>query len=337
MRLEGDRTVRKLMSALMAFAVTATLTLAPQPAEANKVWPIVGAPGGAGREEVTLRCPDGEALVGFGGTAAVLLNSVQIMCARLLSDRTFGAPHPEGNPVGATGGDFRDPVTCPRNARMQFLYITQGWYGSVEALHFNCMDGSGKISILAFGRLGPAPSAGSGPTPTPYWQSCPQEYFTGVGVAIAPNVKGVGAICEPLTPAAAPPPLRSTGKMPKPSGPPVASALALAGAWQTVTNQNGHFTVILQINNPSLDPLLYDLYVTGQMINTDGAAEYNGTLQGTIPRGTRTLQYTFVQPAISGAGTGQFTLSQDGNSISGTGKGGKEGDPEFTWNGTRAK
>ena len=318
----------------MAFAVTATLTLAPQPAEANKVWPIFGAPGGAGREEVTLRCPDGEALVGFGGTAASLLNSVQIMCARLLSDRTFGAPHPEGIPVGATGGDFRNPVTCPRNARMHDLQISLGWFGAVDTLHFSCMDGSGKVSNLFFGRFGIASTVGSGPTP--YLQSCPQEYFTGVGIAIAPNVRGVGAICEPLTPVAvAPPPLKSSGRMPAPpSGPPVAPTIAFQGGWQTVTNQNGHFTVILQITNPQVDPLFNDLYVIGQMINSDGADQYNGTLQGVIPKLTRTLQYSYVQPTVNGSGTGQFTLSQDGNSITGSGK---AGDVEFTWNGTRAK
>ena len=80
--------------------------------------------------------------------------------------------------------------------------------------------------------------------------------------------------------------------------------------------------------------MLSDLYVTGQFINTDGAADYNGTLQGVIPRGTRTLQYSFVQPTIKTSGTGQFTLSQDGNSITGSGK---AGDVDFNWNGTRAR
>ena len=121
---------------------------------------------------------------------------------------------------------------------------------------------------------------------------------------------------------------------PTSSGPPVANPLAFQGGWNTVTNQNGHFTVILQINNPQVNPQLSDLYVTGQMINSDGVADYNGTFQGTIPRGTRTLHYSYVQPRISGSGTGQFTLSNDGNSISGSGK---AGDTDFTWRGTRAR
>ncbi len=128
---------------------------------------------------------------------------------------------------------------------------------------------------------------------------------------------------------------RAIGRSPAPSGP--VQPFAFQGGWQTVTNQNGHFTMILQILNLGAATIngLTDMQVVGQFLNTDGAPQYNGSLQGIIPRGTRTLHYTYAQPGISGgAGTGQFTLSDDGNAISGTGK---SGDVAYTWNGTRIK
>jgi hypothetical protein len=118
-----------------------------------------------------------------------------------------------------------------------------------------------------------------------------------------------------------------------PTGPSVASVWAFEGGWQTVTNQNGHFTLILRIT-PGPNPWLYDTFVTGQFINTDGAAQYNGILQGIIRKGTRTLIYDYSQPEIKAGGKGQFTLSNDGTAITGTGT---AGGVTFTWNGTRAK
>ena len=164
---------------------------------------------------------------------------------------------------------------------------------------------------------------------------CPVgELATGFTVNFGIHVNAFGLTCDriayPAPPkVAAPPPAP-----PRPSGPPVAHPFAFQGGWQTATDQNGHFTLILQIPNQGLDPLLYDTPVTGQFINTDGASQYNGTLQGVIPRATRTLHYNYSQPGIEAGGQGQFTLSNDGNSITGTGK---VGDVTFTWNGTRAR
>lgn len=142
-------------------------------------------------------------------------------------------------------------------------------------------------------------------------------------VSVEPFARQIGQAMRNKTPVAA-----------KPA--PVAHVAAFQGGWQTVTNQNGHFNVILQILNLGQETIngMSDMQVVGQILNTDGANQYNGSLQGVIPRGTRTLHYTYVQPGISGSGTGQFTLSSDGNSITGTGK---AGDVGFTWNGTRIK
>lgn len=137
-----------------------------------------------------------------------------------------------------------------------------------------------------------------------------------------------------IVPTNLPPSEQSAPTAPTTNAPAVASVQAFAGGWQTVTNQNGHYTLILQITNPGLDPMRNETYITGQFINTDGATQYNGILQGIIPRGTRTLFYDYSQPGIKAGGKGQFTLSNDGNAITGNGT---VGGTTFTWNGTRAK
>jgi hypothetical protein len=114
----------------------------------------------------------------------------------------------------------------------------------------------------------------------------------------------------------------------------VASPIAFAGGWDTVMNRTERYTLVLQITTPVVSTVVPDIYVTGQMFSTDRANEYSGTLQGVVPRGTRTLQYSYTQPAANRGGTGQLILSLDGNSISGSGK---AGDVYFTWRGTRAR
>jgi hypothetical protein len=127
---------------------------------------------------------------------------------------------------------------------------------------------------------------------------------------------------------------RSREAPPTPLGAVVASTLAFAGGWQTIMNRTERYTLVLQINNSMVNPLMSDLYVTGQLINPDAGNVTVGTLQGIIPRGTRTLQFSFAMPGANRGGSGQLILSQDGNSISGSGK---AGDAVFTWRGTRAK
>ena len=318
--------MRKLFTSLLAALV---MVAAAPSAEARRVWPIYGARGDG---QVTLDCPEHEVLAGFGGRTGSNIDQVFVLCKPLNADGTFGSAHPASYPAGGTGGGQIANVTCPQTARMHDLTIRLNSAGKqVVVLEFTCREPSGAISEREFS----AQQYEALEYTTTRLQSCPQEHPVALGVTFGRHINGAGLVCDSVDPVAPTPrPITSSGKARPPSGPPVASALALAGAWQTVTNQNGHFTVILQINNPSLNPLLYDLYVTGQMINSDGAAEYNGTLQGVIPKGTRTLQYSYVQQATNSSGTGQFTLSQDGNSITGSGK---AGDADFTWNGTRAK
>lgn len=147
--------------------------------------------------------------------------------------------------------------------------------------------------------------------------------------------KGITALAISALLILAPASARSREPLPPAPDAPVASVMAFAGGWQTVMNRTESYTLVLQINNPVANPLFSDLYVTGQLLTTtNGATQVSGTLQGVIPRGTRTLQYSFAQPGANRSGSGQLILSQDGNSISGSGK---AGDAYFTWRGTRAR
>lgn len=139
-----------------------------------------------------------------------------------------------------------------------------------------------------------------------------------------------GAITALLTllPASA----SSREAIPAAPGTVTAPVLAFAGGWETIMNRRERYTLVLQISTPVVSNVLPDLQVSGQILNTDG--EFNGTVQGVIPMGTRTLQFSFTQPSANRAGTGQLILSQDGSSISGSGK---AGDVWFTWRGTRAR
>ncbi len=75
------------------------------------------------------------------------------------------------------------------------------------------------------------------------------------------------------------------------------------------------------------------LTVTGQFVNLQDAHDYDGALQGTIPPNSRTLIYSYTQKN-GASGTGTFTLSLDGNLLTGEGTTGDG--VKFTWNGRRA-
>jgi hypothetical protein len=123
-------------------------------------------------------------------------------------------------------------------------------------------------------------------------------------------------------------------RVPAAPGAPAASPIAFGGGWQVVVNRTESYTLVLQIANPTVNPLINDLYVTGQLIRTDGATQYNGTVQGVIPRATSTLNFSFAQPGANRGGTGVLMLSADGNAITGNSK---AGEVYSTWRGTRAK
>ena len=137
--------------------------------------------------------------------------------------------------------------------------------------------------------------------------------------------------CVPMT--VPPPPTCSSSQRPAARlGAPRAGAFA--GGWQIVTNANERYTLVLSIANGGMNPMQYDMQVTGQLISSDGATQKNGVVKGVIPKGTPNLIYSFAQPGINAAGQGQFVLSNEGNAITGSGTAGGQ---TFTWAGTRAR
>ena len=114
-----------------------------------------------------------------------------------------------------------------------------------------------------------------------------------------------------------------------------APVAASGGKWETVTDQNGHYELILQTAGTGFDPIgrySIPMQVGGSFTNTDGAHDYDGTISGVVQANSRQLVYGFSQKNGQG-GSGSFTLSDDGNSLTGEGV---ENGTRFTWNGQRA-
>jgi hypothetical protein len=312
------------------------------PAEARRVWPGHGAGGG---KLSTVECPEGKAMVGVAGARGSFIDRLQIVCATLYEDGTYGPPEPYGDPVGGAGGKTTMLGSCPRNAKLfdMGIYVDTLDMRWLSLVDFHCREPGGAMTYHA-----PQTKFQSAAEAVRYYgasdtritrQSCPQEHFVGLKIYFKEYVKAVGVVCDSVeaTPVAAPKPLKSTGKArpSTPSGPPVVMPSMMRGAWNTKTGTEGYFTVILVPAHDGVGPLAREpIPVTGQFINQQGAHDYDGTLQGVIRPFTRTLEYSYVQKN-GAAGIGVFTLSDDGSQLTGSGK--ASDGTSFTWNGTRAK
>jgi len=320
------------------FVALCAAQIASIPAEARRNWPGHGAGGG---KLSWAQCPEDKAMVGVAGAAGRFIDRMQIVCATLYADGTYGPPEPYGDPVGGAGGGDVPMAVCPRNAKLFDMTIALDWEDAryLGGIRINCRTTSGAMSSAVFGAISHGISSLSGSNAVVATQSCPQEHFIGLKIYFKEYVKAAGVVCDSVevTPVAAPKPLKSTGKArpSAPSGPPVVLPSVMRGAWNTRTNQDGYFTVILVPAHDGVGPLAREpIPVTGQFINQQGAHDYDGTLQGVIRPFTRTLEYSYVQKN-GAAGTGVFTLSDDGSRLTGSGK--ASDGTSFTWNGTRAK
>lgn len=110
---------------------------------------------------------------------------------------------------------------------------------------------------------------------------------------------------------------------------------AIAGAWDVDTSLGYRFRYFLTAEGSGLGPVGQELtiLVKGQIVNTDGKDELSGGLQGTIPAGSLTLVYSFVQKD-GNSGTGKLTLSNDGRSIGGVARIGRQ---RFSMDGARVQ
>ena len=77
-------------------------------------------------------------------------------------------------------------------------------------------------------------------------------------------------------------------------------------------------------------------WITGNFTNTDGASQYDGTLEGRVDPGGMSMTYTYVQPKINASGGGRFGIGQEGgNEVIGGDATGSTG--PFSWRGPRKR
>jgi hypothetical protein len=295
--------------------------------------------GSQGTEVVVVECPAGEVLTGFTGRVGAGIDRIQVLCAAMLADGSFGAPHPVRGAYGGLGGGEAGLHTCDRNSRISLARVALVPANNmVQLVQLVCSDENDQpTAYRVFGE------SGTGDYGARAEYRCPDESFTGVRIRFDSAVRGIGLLCDVRTPiaAAAPPaprPLGATGRA-RPTAPAVAARTMFAGKWRTRTSSNADFDIILTPHGDGIAPMAgrateVALQVSGQFVNLQNARDYDGALQGVIPPNSRTLTYTYTQK--NGAtGSGIFTLSADGNAI--TGEGATSDGQKFTWNGTRAE
>ena len=306
----------------------------PYAVQAKTVFPGGGSSGDASiREE----CPDNQYLVGFEGRAGSWIDQIVIICAPVGADGKVAKAAYQSPPRGGmTGGTVR--VECSRGSAIKSMnfYYTSG-RRQVSGFNYTCDPGrSGGTFDGGDSRNRPssgfpiAPSSDLGSTYDREQRCADDEVGTGLSISYGRHVNSLALICDTLERRAVAS-SATPAKAPLSTVPVLATDLGFAGSWDTRTNQDGAFVLILRILNPHQFRLA-DLNVTGEFIAA-GQPQYNGTLTGKIRPGSRRLEYTYVQPGISGAGTGTFVLSQDGKTFSGNGV--HAGKDKFTWNGTR--
>jgi hypothetical protein len=338
----------KLMRVAALAIAGLAMALASAPASARHVLAVGGAMGNAG---ALAECPPGQMLVGFSGRAGVWIDRIQLVCATPMAGGGLTQPIATGATYGGAGGGAQDGF-CARNMMLTSIQLNLTTNDrQVAAILMTCKSRvTGEETNMAFGNAAYRPNCGGGlgvgncPTPANIFQHCPGgEAPVGLNVRYGTDVNGIGLICAPVadTAAAAPPPapapvkaIKQTGRAKPPSGPGLAPVSAFGGKWQTVTNLGGHFELILQTNGEGIGMMgmPVQMQVGGSFTNTDGSHDYDGTISGVVPPGARQLIYNFSQKNGQG-GQGTFTLSNDGNSLTGDGV---VSGTHFTWNGQRA-
>lgn len=314
--------MNRLARMIFALAAVAMLTLSPHAAEARRVWPTFGANGDAG---IRVECPAGQALVGFNGRVGLWLDQIQLMCAPLLADRTFGPAYAYGDPIGGDGGAPQSAV-CERTSHMTSLTIVLTATRVVRLLSFTCKDQAGNIKQAS---IGPFKYPGG----ENMLQSCPQEDFTGLDLRFGRHVGAVGAICDatwaltphrpPAPPVAAAPapskPARSTGG--HADGP----AASYLGKWGLTTSLNGSFDLV--IHEDEAQGALW-----GEFTNAD--PKYNGTLIGKLRPNARMFDFTYEQPANNSSGSG-YAMIFPNNSFTASVTTNDDPPVQFSWRAVR--
>lgn len=335
--------MRRILASLIAALVVSTVSTS---AIARTEFPVEGFPGDATRP---FECPSGKMLAGFAGNAGLWIDSIQPICAVANDNRTFRQPVVEGPEFGGRGGT-RQTVYCPIGTVLAHVDGKFTANGQIASLALKCETVTGRQSagLLYFGNKNYAGVSRADPRTTrsgfgegmQLAQGCSaNELPTGFAVNFGIHVSGFGLICDRIAypVAAAPPP-------PPPQGPSVAHRLAFGGAWDTTMEGGFGFKLILQPQGNGSSPIngvegplevvgAFTFSRFGDLAADAGQNDLNGTLRGVVAPHARTLVFGyFLHNGKSGSGN--FTLSDDGQSITGSIE---NSDGKSTWNGTRAK
>jgi hypothetical protein len=302
-------------SSIIKYACSAALLIAVSvPANARTAYRAEGAQGDKAR---VVECGDEEYLVGFAGRTGSWMDQLQPICAKVLPDGSRDSLVFKK----ASGGKGGSPVefSCPADSWVASTKMTmfkgQGRY--VADIDFTCYrprDGQYLPNTVRFG-------AGTGLAPL-FIHSCPSgEIGTGVSLRYGVHVNAFGLICDTLFVPKGAPPVASAKPKPAPStstassGPPAMTTLSFTGAWKVVTSEGRQYTLVL---NPVLTGTLIpgqQIPFTGQFISTDGARQFNGSLQGASTYPSPMLNFNYGQPGLEAGGTGYFTINSDGQLI----------------------
>ncbi|GEM_PF-2368571 len=319
-----------ILPRVLKYACSVALVIATCVPAGATTYPAAGGNGTA----TELNCGDDEYLVGFKGRTGNWIDEIRPLCATISPDGQRGTVTDDNGFAGGTGGS-RSEFTCPADSYVWAMKIYVRNNLNVTSIHFNCYRPRDGESIAETVKFGVQTLAGS----SQGYKECPDgEIGSGLNVRFGKYVNALGLMCKTLVIPKAAPPVASS--KPKPSttstasSGPSTSTLSLIGEWKTTTSANRHFTLVLtpQIAGPLIPG--QQIAFIGQFVSTDGARQFNGTLQGTAMFPSTTLNFTYVQPGLEAAGTGFFTLSSDGKTLKGTAVHMQE--EKFAWNGGRS-
>lgn len=313
-------------------AVFQALPIAPAVAQVGNT-DVIGGPGGASDQD---QCPDGALLTGMHFSGNKDINTVTPICTTYINGHAASTPivlrkwGTDYEPTFGFGGDPAKTPACPPDTAVEGISVQVSNANVVHSFHFRCRN-----PLLHIYYDSPYAVLGKG-------ASKYEKYITCGGGAIAVGivvhhgalVDALGLICKTWIVPAPVKVYKTTGKRrPKPSGPPVALRLTIAGPWKMQTDESLLTNLILSPQGQGLNPFGQDtemMGMSGQIASPDGAANLTGGLQGTFPP-SRLLTINYFRK--NGAtGNCQLAYSTDGQSLKGTCV---EGGISFTWSGTR--
>lgn len=174
--------------------------------------PAFGQPapiyGGGGGRYFEFSCASGEILVGLSGSAGVLVDNIQAVCARVDSASSFASAAPKGPIFGNNRPQDRYAQCPPGYAVAKALISLNDDYPQVGKIELVCVElvnrsdggsttveirGSGNLAGYTAGVLGNGAREGD----PPEWSGCDNLYATGIRGRAGDNLTAFGLMCGP--------------------------------------------------------------------------------------------------------------------------------------------